>query len=452
MSTVETMAPATPQPGVVRRQRRGWYWYGWASHAFPTTVVTVFMGRYLEAVAAVAAGGTDGRVHLFGLPIRPGSLFPYLISAATAVLVLLMPMVGAVADRTGRKREILLGFGYAGALACVLMWFVRGGNWVLGATLFAIAYIAYSCAIVVYHSLLIDLSEPDQRDRVSSFGWAFGYIGSGVLLALNFGFSFMIDDRALVARASLASAGLWWAAFALVPYVALRGRIGSARPPRPTEGPVLLAGYRQLRQTFGRLRGFRITLLFLLAFLVYNDGIQTVTTLAAQYGQSELKLSEATLLSAILLVQFLAFAGALLLGWLARYLGAKRVVLGSLVGWTAVVVGAYFLPVGGVLPFYGFAVLVALVMGGSQALSRSMFSHLVPAGEESEYFGLYEVSDSGTSWLGPLLFGLALQNTGSYRTALVSLVVFFVAGFLLLARVPVREGILAVRNTPPARL
>jgi MFS transporter, UMF1 family len=453
VSAVQVPPPvADPDAARVRRQRRGWYFYGWASHTFPTTVVTVFMGRYLEAVAGTAAGGAAGRVHVFGIPVRPGSLFVYVVSATTVLLVGLMPVVGALADRTGRKREIMLGLGYTGAVACMLMWFVRGGNWQLGAGLFAVAYIAYSCAMVVFHSMLIDLSGPADRDRVSSVGWAFGYIGGGLLLAGNFVVSFLTDDRALVARLSLASAGLWWALFAVVPLVALRGRLGTAPPPRPTRGPVLAAGFRQLARTFRRLRGFPVTLFFLAAFLVYNDGIQTVTTVAAQYAQSELKLPESTLLSAILMVQFLAFGGALLLGWLAGYYGAKRVVLASLVVWTALVTGAYFLQTGSALQFYLYAALVALVLGGSQALSRSMFSHLVPHGEEAEYFGLYEVSNSGTSWLGPLLFGVALQTTGSYRTALASLVVFFAVGFAMLLAVPVRRGIEAVGNPVPARI
>jgi UMF1 family MFS transporter len=454
MSAVPATGPANPTgPGeLLRRQRSGWYVYGWASHVFPTVVITVFMGRYLEAVAGDAAGGADGRVHILGIPVRPGSLFVYTVSACTVVLVALMPVVGAVADRTGRKREIMLGFGYAGAAACALMWFVRGGNWQLGAGLFAIAYLSYSCAFVVFHSMLIDLSAPDERDHISSFGWAVGYLGGGLLLAADLVVSFLTDDRAFLARLSLSGAGLWWAVFAVPASLALRGRLGTAAERPPTTDPVLLAGFRQLRRTFRRLRGFPVTLYFLVAFLVYNDGIQTVTTVAAQYGEAELKLSESTLLSAILLVQFVAFGGALWLGRLARRFGAKRVVLGSLVAWTVLVIGAYFLRPGAAIPFYLYAVAIALVLGGSQALSRSMFTHLVPAGEEAEYFGLYEVSDSGTSWLGPLLFGLALQTTGSYRTALVSLVVFFAAGFVLLAGVPVRRGIEAVGNAVPARL
>lgn len=450
--------PVAADAGTLRRQRRGWYWYAWASHTFPTTVTTVFMSRYLTSVAETAAGGRNGRIHVLGVPVAPGSLFVYLVSFSTVLLVVLMPMTGAWADRTGRKRELLLGFGYAGAVSCVLMWFVRGGNWQLGSVLYFAAFVAYSCAIVVYHSMLCDLAGPGERDRVSSRGWAFSYVGGGVLLAVNFGFTFLIDDRAVVARLSLMSAGLWWAVFALVPLVALRGPLGGVeRAGRATgaaapAGSMFVAGFSQLGRTLRRIRRFPLTVFFLVAFLVYNDGIQTVTTVAAVYGDKELRLGESTLLSAILLVQFVAFGGALLLGRLAGWFGAKRVVLGSLVGWTAVVFLAFGMRAGDPVEFFGVAVLIAVVLGGSQALSRSLFSHLVPAGEEAEYFGLYEVSDGGTSWLGPLLFGLAFQTTGSYRSALFSLVVFFVVGFVLLAMVPVRQAIAAAGNAAPARV
>jgi MFS transporter, UMF1 family len=435
----------------LRRQRRGWYWYGWASHVFPTTVTTVFMSRYLTSVAEVAAGGRGGRVHVLGVPVAPGALFSYVVSVSTVVLVVLMPLVGAVADRTGRKRELLLGFGYAGAVACVAMWFVRGGNWQAGAVLYAVAFLAYSCAIVIYHSMVCDLAGAEERDGLSSYGWAFSYVGGGILLAVNFGFTFVVDDRAVVARLSLLSAGVWWAVFSLVPLVLLRG-VPSAGAVGGGGGSVVAAGFGQLRRTLGRLRGFPLTVLFLVAFLVYNDGIQTVVTVAALYGDKELRLGESDLLSAILLVQFVAFGGALLSGRLARWFGARQVVLGSLLVWMLVVVLAYGTVPGDRVRFFGLAVLIAVVLAGSQALSRSLFSHMVPRGEEAEYFGLYEVSNSGTSWLGPLLFGLAYQNTGSYRSALFSLMVFFVVGFVLLAVVPVRRAIVAVGNVAPVRV
>ncbi|MBV9822939.1 MAG: MFS transporter [Actinobacteria bacterium] len=431
------------------RQRRGWYTYGWGSHVFPTIVVTVFMGRYLTSLAENAVG-KSGRVSVFGIPVAPGSLFAYLVSFATVLLVVAMPVVGAIADRTGAKREILLGFGWLGAAACAAMFAVRGSNWQLGAALFVVAYLGYSCATVVNYALLVDVAGTAERDRVSSAGWALAYVGGGLVLAADFALSLFLSDKALLARISLATAGIWWALFNVRSWRLLAGL---PRNPAASGGePVLIAGFRQLRRTLAEVRRFPLTVAFLAAFLIYNDGIQTVTTVAAQYGDKELHLDDTVLLSAILLVQFVAFAGALGLGRLAERFGAKRVVLGSLVVWLLLVLAAYFVRAGAAWQFYLLAVGIAVVLGGSQALSRSMFSRLIPAGSEAEYFGFYEISDSGTSWLGPLLFGLAYQLTGSYRSALASLVVFFVVGFALLARVPLRAAIVAAGNAAPERV
>jgi UMF1 family MFS transporter len=200
------------------------------------------------------------------------------------------------------------------------------------------------------------------------------------------------------------------------------------------------------------MRGYPQTLLFLLAYLIYYDGINTVTTLAAQYGDKELHLSDNTLLTAILIVQFAAFGGALLLGRFAGRWGAKRVVAWSLVVWVAVVAGAYFLQAGKPVQFYVLAIVLSVVLGGSQALSRSLYSSMIPSGKEAEYFSLYEVSSSGSSIFGTLLFGVALQNTGSYRVAILSLVVFFVVGLVLLVRVDVSRAVAAAGNVLPASL
>ena len=433
----------------LRRQRFGWYAYGWASHAFETTVITVVMSRYLPAVAENAVGRT-GRLHVLGLPMLPGSLFTYVVSASSVLLVLLMPVVGAVADRTGRKRGLLLGFGYIGAASCVAMVFIGRTDWVLGSVLFISAFLSYSCAKVIYNSLLPDLAEPDLRDRVSSRGWAAGYVGGGILLAINFGSSLAIKDPALLARLSLCSAGLWWAIFSLVPLRILRQLPPPVVQRRAVCGSVLSSGFRQLGDTLRNLQKFPPTLLFLAAYLVYYDGISTVTTLSADYGQKELRLGETTLLSAILMVQFTGFGGALLLGRLAERWGAKRIVTSSLLVWIGVVFAAYFLPVGSAPQFYALALVLSIVLGGTQALSRSLFSGMIPQGKEAEYYSLYEISSSGTSALGPLLFGLTLQNTGSYRAAIVSPVVFLAVGLALLLGLNVRKAILAAGNTPPA--
>ncbi|MBE7188299.1 MFS transporter [Jatrophihabitans endophyticus] len=439
---------ATSTPDAVR-VRRGWYLYGWASHTFPTVVVTVFMSRYLTSLAENAVG-THGRVHVLGVPIAPGSLFAYTVTASTILLVVLMPLVGAIADRTRRKRDIMLGCGLVGALACVAMVVLTGTDWPLGAALFVVAYLGYSTSIVVSYSLLVDLSASTERDHVSSVGWAISYLGGGLLLGLDFVLSLAVD-KATLARIALCTAGVWWIAFSVPVRRRLPAVIGTPDPLGRARS-ALAAGFVQLAATIRHARGFPLTLAFLAAFLVYNDGIQTVTTVAAQYGDKELKLSDTVLLLGILLVQFVAYVGAIALGRLARVFGAKRVVLGSLVVWLGAVGIAYELQVKVAWQFFALAVLIAIVLGGAQALSRSIFSRLIPAGSEAAYFGFYEISDAGTSWLGPLVFGLAYQNTGNYRSALASLVVFFVVGFVLLALVPLRRAIAAAGNPVPDKV
>jgi len=431
------------------RQRRGWYLYGWASHTFPTIVTTVFMSRYLTSVAENAVG-KHGRVHVAGIPIAPGSLFAYTVTASTVLLVGLMPVVGAIADRTGRKRDIMLGCGWFGAAACIAMFAVTGSNWQLGAVLYALAFLGYSCSIVVSYSLLVDLSSHDDRDRASSVGWAISYIGGGLLLAADFVLSLFIGKE-LLARVALCTAGIWWILFSLPVLRRLPAVIG-AGVDASRRDKAISEGFRQLARTIRHMRGYPLTLAFLGAFLIYNDGIQTVTTVAAQYGDKQLQLSDTVLLLAILLVQFVAYLGALWLGRLAGDFGAKRVVLGTLVAWLVAVGIGYRLAVGVAWQFFALATLIAIVLGGSQALSRAMFSRMIPPGSEAQYFGFYEISDSGTSWLGPLVFGLAYQNTGNYRSALGSLVVFFVVGFVALAFVPVRRAIEAAGNVVPAKV
>jgi MFS transporter, UMF1 family len=435
----------------LKSQRKGWYGYAWASHTFEATVVTVFMSRYLPSVAENAVG-KEGRLHVLGIPINPGSLFAYTVAFGSLLLFLVLPITGAIVDRTGRKREMLLTVGFTGAASCVLMILVGRTDWQLGAILFILAFLSYSCGKIIANSILTDIAGPDERDRVSSVGWAISYVGGGVLLAFNVIASFLIDDRGTLARLSLCSAGVWWAIFMVVPFRLLRHLPRSPLASTPIEGSVLTAGFRELGHTLRGLRQVPLTLLFLLAYLIYFDGITTVTTLASDYGEKELKLSDTVLLGTILVVQFMAFGGALLLGKLAERWGAKRVVAGSLVVWIGIVVAAYFLQAGQPLQFIALALLLALVVGGTQALSRSMFSSMIPKGREAEYFSFYEFSASGTALLGPLIFGLTLQNTGSYRTAIVSLVVFFVVGLALLLTVNVRKAMIEAGNTPPATL
>ncbi|MGY1745865.1 MFS transporter [Blastococcus sp. SYSU D00695] len=440
-------AARTVDPAL-RRERFGWYSYDWAMSVFNTSVTTVFFGPYLKQVADDAVG-EDGDLRLLGLSIPTGSWFSYVLSLSVVLQVLVLPLTGAVADRTGRKREMLGGFALLGALSTTGMFFVADGRWLLGALLFVLANISFGAATVVYYSWLPDLGSPDERDAVSSRGWAFGYVGGALLLAVHLGLFLGAESLGLTqgqaVRICLATAGLWWGTFAVFAVMRLRDR-----PVR--EAAAARSGFRQLAATLRGMRAFPLTLWFLGAYLLFNDGVQTVISLSATYASEELDLGQEVLTGAILMVQVVAIAGALGLGRLAGRYGAKRVVLGALVAWIGVLLAAFWLQTGAVAQFYALAAVIGLVQGGTQALSRSLFSQLIPAGREAEYYGFYEISDRGTSWLGPLAFGLTYQLTGSYRYAIVSLVVFFVAGFVALALLPMRRAVLAAGNTPPERL
>lgn len=432
-----------------RREQRGWYMYDWACSVYSTSVLTVFLGPYLTSVAEEAADA-DGFVHPLGIPVRAGSFFAYSVSLSVIVAVLLMPLVGSLADRTGRKKRLLGIAAYVGAGATAAMFFLDGDRYLLGGLLLITANAAQSVAMMLYNSYLPQIARPEERDAVSSRGWALGYASGALVLVANLVLYLGHDGFGLseseAVRICLASAGLWWGAFAVVPLRRLRDR----RLPGG-EAPAS-SGLRQLAATIRHMRRHPLTLAFLLAYLVYNDGIQTVITQASIYGSEELGLEQSTLIVAVLLVQVLAVAGALALGRLADRYGAKRTILGSLIAWTVTLAAGYFLPAGQPVWFFVLAAAIGLVLGGSQALSRSLFSHLVPPGKEAEYFSAYELSDRGMSWLGPLLFGLTYQLTGSYRDAIISLVVFFALGFVLLARVPVRRAIAAAGNPVPERI
>ncbi|OEV08828.1 MFS transporter [Streptomyces nanshensis] len=437
-----------------RREQRGWYFYDWANSVFSTSVLTVFLGPYLTEVAKSAAD-PEGYVHPLGIPVRAGSYFAYSVSLSVLLSVLVMPLAGAVADHTGRKKPILGLFAYLGAGATTAMFFLDGDRYLLGGALLVVANVSFATAVVIYNAFLPQIAGPEERDAVSSRGWAAGYAAGSVVLVANLALFLQHEALGLsegsAVRICLASAGVWWGLFTVVPLLRLR-----ERPPAHTDAAdarfSLLSGWRQLATTMRELRRYRLTLFFLVAYLVYNDGVQTVITQASVFGSEELGVDQTTLIGAVLLVQVLAVAGALLMGRLAARYGAKRTVLASLAAWAVICAAGYFLPAGAPVFFFALAAGIGLVMGGSQALSRSLFAQFVPPGKEAEFFSLYEVSDRGTSWLGPLVFGLAYQLTESYRAAIISLVIFFVLGFVLLLRVPVERAAAAAGNPLPERI
>jgi UMF1 family MFS transporter len=424
-----------------RREQRGWYFYDWASSAFSTTVITVFLGPYLTSVAQAAADAGEQVTLLGVVPVAPESYFPFMVSISVALQVLLLPLVGGLADVSSRKKYVMAAGAYVGALAVMGMFFLDGTRYQLGGVLFLIANVAFGASLVVYNSFLPDIASPDERDGVSSRAWAMGYVGGIILLVANLVLflghdAFGVTESAAV-RISLFSAGAWWAIFTLIPLARLVNR--PAKHVRT--GSALTGGFRQLGATLRELPRYPQALLFLAAFFFFNDGIMTVIGLSATYADIELGLSTTLVIAAVIIVQIVGIAGALILGRLARSFGAKRVVLASLVMWSVTLVIAFVIPAGAGTLFLVLAALIGFVLGGSQALARSLFAQLVPRDREAEYFSLYEVSNGASSILGPLVFGLSLQLLGSYRIAILALVVFFIIGGILLARVNVRVGV-----------
>ncbi len=439
-----------------KREIFGWAMYDWANSAFSTTVATVFLGPYLASLISKAAEAyPDGMARLAGIPIAPDSFFPYCISLSVGLQVFFLPILGAIADYSHLRKQMMRLFATLGAVATILLFFTTAPAWWLGGLLFLIANLAFGAAIVFYNSYLPDIASPDQRDRVSSFGWAMGYLGDGLLLILNLIF-YLTSDRLgvpkdLAVRINLASAGVWWISFAFFTWVRLRPRHAARQLPKGET--YVRAGFKQLASTIGEMKKFPETLKFLLAYFLYNDGIQTVIAVSATFAAAPLLrggvgLDQSTLTLVILMIQFMAFFGALLWGKLANWVGAKRAIIVSLVIWSGVVVYAYFGLKGEsrVLEFFILGAFIALVLGGSQAISRSLYAQIIPAGKQAEYYSFYEISERGTSWIGPLLFGLINQLFGSLRPAILSLIFFFIVGLVALPFVNIEKAMADVKK------
>ena len=431
------------------REQKAWYWYDWANSAYVTTISTVLVGPYLIAIAEEAA--IDDRVSLLGLSVAPGALPAFLVTFSTIFSALVLPPLGAYMDRTEKKKQWLAGFAWVGAAFASLLFLTRGDNWELGALAIIGANLCLGASAVVNDSILPLISTEEERDRVSSRGWAWGYLGGGLLLAANLALVVMLPfgmSEGEAARWSMLSAAVWWAAFTLIPFLRLNNH-----PPADVErvpGSVLKQSFGQLWITMKEMRNYPMALTFLLAYLFFNDGIQTVISQSSVYGSEELGFDQDVLIITILLVQFVAFGGALLFGKLAYRFGAKQTILGGLLVWSAIVTIALFLPDQEIVPFLALGVGIGIVLGGTQALARSYFSLFIPRGKEAEYFSFYHAMERGTSWFGALLFGVVYQATDSYRPAIFALIVFFVLGGLLLLRVDTARGIREAGNTLPS--
>lgn len=450
-SNLREVAMTSTQPTTNdRREIFGWAMYDWANSAFSTTVGTVFLGPYIAALAAEAAKAhPDGLARFFGIPVAPDSFLPYCISLSVGLQVLFLPILGAIADYSHLRKKMMQLFALIGSISTIAMFFVVGGTWWLGGLLFIIANLAFGAAIVFYNAYLPDIASEEERDRVSSYGWAMGYLGGGILLALNLAFFIFSEDLGvpsdLAVRINLASAGIWWMGFAMITWARLKPRHAARALP---QGETYVSiGFKQLGKTFREIKHFPETLKYLLAYFLYNDGIQTViavssTFAAAPLVRGGLELPQDTLIALILMIQFVAFGGALFWGKLAKWIGAKQSIVVSLIIWAGVVIYAYSGLKGEsrVTEFFILGIFIALVLGGSQAISRSLFAQMIPKGREAEFYSFYEVSERGTSWTGPLIFGLANQIFGSLRYGILALIFYFIAGLIVLPFVNVKKA------------
>jgi UMF1 family MFS transporter len=410
--------------------------YDWANSAFQTTIIAAVFPIYYQKVAAA------------DLPEALAmSRFAWATTLAILIVAIVAPILGAIADYTAIKKRLLGMFIGIGASATAAMFWIQRGDWSLALVLFVIGNVGVAGSIVFYESLLPHLVGEDQLDRVSSAGYAIGYLGGGMLLAINLLMIqepelFGIPDAGTGTRLALASVAVWWVVFSIplfrrVPEPAVRRELDE----RSGAG-ALSGGVTRLMETFRELRRYRDAFVFLLAFLLYNDGIQTMIRMATIYGTG-IGLPERAMITALLLTQFIGVPCAFLFGMAASRTGARTGVFVGLGVYILITLLGYFMRTAA--HFYALAVLVGMVQGGTQALSRSLFASMIPRHKSSEFFAFFSVFERYAGVLGPAIFAFVIERSGSGRAAILAVAVFFVVGAAILAFVNVERGRAAAR-------
>ena len=417
--------------GLSRPELRAWAMYDWANSAFWSTVVTAVFPPFF---ATYAAAGLP--------PVEATQRFAWASTIVAIIVAVLGPVLGAIADyRAAKKRFLAISMliGVSGTLAMAL---IERGGWVFALVVFALGNIGVATSLIFYDSLLPHIAAPDEVDRVSTAGFAIGFFGGGIVLLLNLAWilapaAFGLSGTVEAIKLSFVSVGVWWLIFSLP----LLRRV--PEPPRVLEhderagdNPVRVA-FARIGETFHELRGFRQAFLMLVAFLLYNDGIQTMIRMASIYG-AELGLDQNAQIAAFVVVQFVGVPCSFMFGMLADRIGAKTALYGALAVYIGISILAYFMSTE--WHFFALAFLVGVVQGGSQALSRSLFARMIPKHKSSEYFGFFSVFEKFAGIAGPAVFALTVTLFGSSRVAVLSVVFFFIAGALVLTRVNVAEG------------
>jgi len=427
---------------IQKREIFGWAMYDFANSAFATTILAVIFNQYF---AKVVAGG-EGGVKILGFRLHGASFFTFSVSVSMAISAVLSPFLGAVADSSGTKKRFLMIFCYVAVLFTGFLYFVHAGDYWMGSVFFIIANIGFAGGNVFYNAFLPEISTDENIGRISGLGWALGYIGGGLLLALNLimlkypgwlGFrdgSFNVHDCFL-------SVSLWWFVFSLPTFLLLKERAYGKIP--VSEDGYFRAGYRRLRHTFRRIKSFRELTKFLVAYLIYNEGIETVIIMASIFGAEVLGMETNELILFFLMVQGIAFVGSMIFGFLADAIGNKRTIMITLGIWSLIVLWAFQL---GIIweprtEYWILGVLVAIVLGGSQAASRSLQGICTPDENSAEFFGFFAVSGKFASVFGPLIYGILIAITGSVQSGILSVLLFFIVGMMILWTVDEKRGL-----------
>lgn len=440
-----------------RREIFGWITYDWANSAYYTSVIGVLIAPYLTGLAQ-AQVGDNGIVLDLGFI---GAVTAKSLTSATTVIGVLiqafvMILLSAIADYSNLKKVFMMVLCYIGVAAGCMMFFIGEGDYLFGCLLLIIANVSIGSSLVFYNAFLSEITTPDKRDRVSAQGYAFGYIGGSVMLVLNLLLLNFADtlgiSQTMAVRLCLLAASLWWGGFAVVTFFLVKDR-GAVRERPPGIGLAGLA-FSEIGRTLREFVKLKHTLLFLIAYLFYNDGIQTVIYQAAVFVEQELFIANGLpadpifLLLLFLETQIVAFVGALFWERVSRRIGAKATILISIAWWAGVVVYAYaFLTEASDAWYLGAA--IGFVLGGTQSLSRSLYSQMIPKGREASFFSFYEISEKGTSWMGLLVFSVIVASTGSYREAILALLVFFGIGGLILLFTNTTKAIHEAGNITP---
>jgi MFS transporter, UMF1 family len=421
--------------GLNRPELRAWAMYDWANSAFQTTVITAVFPPFFATFAAADLP-----------PAVATARFAWATTIAVAITAALGPLLGAVADLRAMKKRLLTVFMVTGVCATTLMATIGRGEWQFAAVVFIIANVAIASSFVFYDSLLPHIAAPAEMDRVSAAGYAIGYLGGGVLLIINLAWilspaTFGLPSTVAAIKLSFVSVAVWWLVFSLP----LLRTVPEPPALSPGKGAATAGAFGQAWRTFKELRGYRQAFLMLIAFLLYNDGIQTIIRMAAIYG-AEVGIDQNAQIAAFVVVQLVGVPFSFFFGSLSGVIGAKRAVFLALTIYTGISILGYFMTTA--WHFFVLAFLVGMVQGGSQALSRSMFARMVPKDKSSEYFGFFSVFEKFAGIAGPALFAASVTLFGSSRAAILSVILFFVAGAIVLSRVDLAAGEAeAVRRT-----